>query len=136
METSKNEMRPQAGSLPDAECHWHSPAVRDFSKSDYPAGHIYDIGGSRIPSLLKQNVRKAFTPGRPGQPRSFPSELFFHGEGLAKWAWITSMPEFYQMPSEIALLEYHGANIARNIAPGSAVIDMGCGYGLKFLILH
>jgi uncharacterized SAM-dependent methyltransferase len=56
-----------------------------------------------------------------------PSELFFYGDGLAKWCQITSLPEFYQSWNEIELLEHHGADIAKEIKPGSTVIDMGCG---------
>lgn len=129
-------MRPQTGSLADAGWCWRSKALQDFGKSGYPVGHIYDIGGSRNPDLLKHNVCKAFTPDISGRQRSFPSELFFHGEGSAKWSQITEMLEFYQMRNEIELLEHHGGDIAKEIAPGSIVIDMGYGCDLNSFVLH
>lgn len=121
-----NEMRPREESIFAAmgeECG----TLADFGNSDHPAGHIYDIGGSRLRDILANNLRNAIMRASPGRQRTFPSELFFYGDGLAKWCQITALPEFYQSWNEIELLEHHGADIVKEIMPGSTVIDMGCG---------
>lgn len=121
-----NELRPRGASVSSALNGQGGP-LGSLGNTDHPVGHIYDIGGCRIEELLAHNIRSAITRTNPGRQRTFPSELFFYGEGLSKWCQITSLPEFYQSWNEIELLEHHGAEIAKEIAPGSTVIDMGCG---------
>jgi hypothetical protein len=126
MTCSVNEMRPQEASI-FADDGEQCGSLDDFGNIDHPQGHIYDIGGSCLREILALNLRNAITRAGPGRQRTLPSELFFYGDGLAKWCQITSLPEFYQSWNEIELLEHHGADIAKEIKPGSTVIDMGCG---------
>jgi hypothetical protein len=126
MKYSMNEMRPREGSI-FTGLSVQSETFPDFGNGDHPVGHIYDIGGSRIREILTHNLRNAITRASPGRQPTLPSELFFYGDGLSKWCQITALPEFYQSWNEIELLEHHGADIAKEIVPGSTVIDMGCG---------
>ncbi|KAH0559374.1 hypothetical protein GP486_004108 [Trichoglossum hirsutum] len=61
------------------------------------------------------------------QQRVLPSALLSDDTGLRLWSQITHLPNYYQTRDEIELLEYHGAEIARHILPGSTIIDLGCG---------
>src|SRR6266550_4486811 len=114
MKYSMNEMRPREASLSATKCG-HRGTLADLGSSEHQAGHIYDIGGSRIRELLVHNLRNAITRATPGRQPTFPSELFFYGEGLSKWCQITALPEFYQSWNEIELLERHGADIVKEV---------------------
>ena len=130
MKCSMKEMRPREASL-SATKYGQRGNLADIGNSEHPVGHIYDIGGSRIRELLVHNLRNAITRATVGGQATLPSELFFYGEGLSKWCQITALPEFYQSWNEIELLERHGPDIVKEVAPGSTVIDMGCGCELN-----
>lgn len=70
-----NEMRPREESI-FLENGEQCGSLTDFGQCDPPAGHIYDIGGSRLREILAHNLRNAITRAGPGRKRTLPSELF------------------------------------------------------------
>ncbi|CAD0100861.1 unnamed protein product [Aureobasidium mustum] len=68
-------------------------------------------------------------------PPKFPSLLLWDEKGLQNFEAITYSPEYYLTNCEIELLKQHSNEIARQIAPGSIVLELGSGCLRKIKIL-
>jgi uncharacterized SAM-dependent methyltransferase len=91
------------------------------------SGDVIDIGGSRLSDSLKKMLeRKLLREDRPGQ-RLLPSALLSDDRGLGIWRHLNRLPDYYQTRDEILLLEQHGSEIARHMAQGSVLLDLGSG---------
>lgn len=92
---------------------------------------IIDIRSSAHDISLKKELEISLS----ADPRKFPSLLLWDEKGLQHFEAITYSPEYYLTNCEIELLKHHSNEIARQIAPGSIVLELGSGCLRKIKIL-
>ena len=64
-------------------------------------------------------------------PKTIPAKYFYDEEGSRLFERITDLPEYYPTRSEIQILRDQGAEIAKLIPKGSALIEFGSGSSRK-----
>lgn len=67
--------------------------------------------------------------------KAIPARWFYDTTGSALFEDITALPEYYPTRSETDLLSRHGADIARIVGPGRAVVELGSGSSTKTPLL-
>ncbi|KAG9840946.1 hypothetical protein KCU98_g8950, partial [Aureobasidium melanogenum] len=92
---------------------------------------IIDIRSSTHDISLKKELETSLS----ATPPKFPSLLLWDEKGLQHFEAITYSPEYYLTNCEIELLKQHSNEIARQIAPGSIVLELGSGCLRKIKIL-
>lgn len=92
---------------------------------------IIDIRSSTHDISLKKELEASLS----ADPPEFPSLLLWDEKGLQYFEAITYSPEYYLTNCEIELLKQHSNEIARQIAPGSIVLELGSGCLRKIKIL-
>lgn len=92
---------------------------------------IIDIRSTTHDTSLLKKLEKNLS----ATPPSFPSLLLWDEKGLQHFEAVTYSPEYYLTNCEIELLEQHCDKIAREIAPGSIVLELGSGCLRKIKIL-
>jgi dimethylhistidine N-methyltransferase len=73
--------------------------------------------------------------GLAASPKHLAAKYFYDGAGSQLFERITELPEYYPTRSEMRILRDHGAEIAKLIAPGSALVEFGAGSSKKARIL-
>src|SRR5450631_1164477 len=73
--------------------------------------------------------------GLSATPKRAPAKYFYDGAGSQLFERITEVPEYYPTRSEMRILRDHAADIAKLIAPGSALVEFGSGSSKKARIL-
>lgn len=73
--------------------------------------------------------------GLAGTPKRLPSKYFYDAAGSRLFEAITRTPEYYPTRVELALMERHGAAIARAVGPRAHVVEYGSGSGRKTRLL-
>ncbi len=73
--------------------------------------------------------------GLAARPRVLPARFFYDETGSALFETITKLPEYYPTRTESSLLAAHGADIARLVGPGRAVLEFGAGSATKTPLL-
>ena len=73
--------------------------------------------------------------GLSATPKRLPAKYFYDGVGSQLFERITELPEYYPTRCEMEILRQHGADIARLIPPGSALIEFGSGSSRKARVL-
>jgi L-histidine Nalpha-methyltransferase len=73
--------------------------------------------------------------GLAQQPKAIPARWFYDDEGSRLFEEITQLPEYYPTRAESEILRSAGADFARLIAPGRAVVEFGSGSSLKTPLL-
>ncbi|NUP06406.1 MAG: L-histidine N(alpha)-methyltransferase [Polyangiaceae bacterium] len=73
--------------------------------------------------------------GLRSQPPTISPRYFYDEAGSKLFAQITRTKEYYPTRTELALLREQGSEIARHIARGSVVIELGSGSGDKVVAL-
>jgi dimethylhistidine N-methyltransferase len=73
--------------------------------------------------------------GLAATPKQVPAKYFYDGAGSQLFERITEVPEYYPTRSEMRILRDHAADIAKLIAPGSALVEFGSGSSKKARIL-
>ena len=68
-------------------------------------------------------------------PKRLPAKYFYDEAGSRLFERITDLPEYYPTRSEIKILRDHGADIARLIPEGSALVEFGSGSSRKARVL-
>jgi dimethylhistidine N-methyltransferase len=68
-------------------------------------------------------------------PKTLPPKLFYDAAGVALFAKITAMPEYYLTRTETALLRRIAPHIAARAAPGSALVEYGASDEAKACLL-
>src|SRR5664279_3028059 len=68
-------------------------------------------------------------------PKRVPAKYFYDDAGSQLFERITEVPEYYPTRSEMRILRDHAADIAKLIAPGSALVEFGSGSSKKARIL-
>ena len=67
--------------------------------------------------------------------KAIPSKYFYDGRGSALFEAICELPEYYQTRTELALLRRLMPELAPSVAPGTALVEFGCGAPAKARIL-
>ena len=73
--------------------------------------------------------------GLSAMPKRVPAKYFYDGAGSQLFERITDLPEYYPTRTEMRILRDEGAEIARLIAPGAALVEFGSGSSKKARIL-
>ena len=73
--------------------------------------------------------------GLSATPKHVPAKYFYDGAGSQLFERITELPEYYPTRSEMRILRDHGAEIAKLITPGAALVEFGSGSSKKARIL-
>lgn len=73
--------------------------------------------------------------GLAAAQKAIPARWFYDLAGSELFEEITRLPEYYPTRVETALLERHGAEIARLIGAGRAVVEFGSGSSVKTPLL-
>lgn len=68
-------------------------------------------------------------------PKRLPAKYFYDGTGSRLFERITDLPEYYPTRTEIKILRDHGADIAKLIPPGAALVEFGSGSSKKARIM-
>ncbi len=64
-----------------------------------------------------------------------PAKYFYDATGSQLFERITELPEYYPTRCEMKILRDHGADIAKLIPPGAALVEFGSGSSKKVRIL-
>ena len=73
--------------------------------------------------------------GLHAAPKSLPPKYFYDGVGSQLFERITELPEYYPTRCEIHILRQYGADIARHVPQGAALVEFGSGSSKKARIL-
>ncbi|MGC1792350.1 MAG: L-histidine N(alpha)-methyltransferase, partial [Pseudolabrys sp.] len=73
--------------------------------------------------------------GLRATPKHVPAKYFYDAAGSQLFERITELPEYYPTRCEISILRSHGADIAKLIPPGAALVEFGSGSSKKARIL-
>jgi dimethylhistidine N-methyltransferase len=73
--------------------------------------------------------------GLHASPKRLPPKYFYDGVGSQLFERITELPEYYPTRCEINILRAHGADIARHVPQGAALVEFGSGSSKKARIL-
>jgi dimethylhistidine N-methyltransferase len=73
--------------------------------------------------------------GLHASPKRLPPKYFYDGVGSQLFERITELPEYYPTHCEIHILRAHGADIARHVPQGAALVEFGSGSSKKARIL-
>ena len=68
-------------------------------------------------------------------PKHVPAKYFYDSAGSQLFERITELPEYYPTRCEISILRSHGADIAKFIPSGAALVEFGSGSSKKARIL-
>jgi hypothetical protein len=90
---------------------------------------VIDIGGGNMQQTLTAELDKKFLwkHDRFQAERVMPASVLHDEQGLKMWPLMTRLPNYYQTQDEIALLETHGEDLAKNLEDGVSLVDLGCG---------
>lgn len=107
-----------------------SASVNDSHSSNTTTGFnvdVIDIRRTQSETSLIDLLRASLKGGDDNTP-TFPSLLLWDGEGLQLFESITHHYDYYLSRSEIEVLERYDDEIAREIKPGSILLELGSGY--------
>ncbi|KAK8075807.1 hypothetical protein PG997_010470 [Apiospora hydei] len=96
---------------------------------------IIDIRDGQQSFDLAPAIRSGLQHRNEHGHRTLPSLLLWNERGLKLFEEITYTPEYYLTNTEIALLEAHSREIARQIEPGTILLELGSGNLRKIRIL-
>jgi len=69
--------------------------------------------------------------GLSGPVKTLPCKWLYDAPGCDLFEAITRLPEYYPTRTEMRILDDSGADIARAVGPGAAVVEFGPGDGVK-----
>lgn len=109
-------------------------AVSTIATMAPPSDHSHGINGASIIDIRQGGVdfsilgemRKMLHPSA-GKEKRMPTLLLYDEQGLKLFEDITYLDEYYLTNAEIELLEVHAADIARSVASGSQIVELGSG---------
>ena len=96
---------------------------------------ILDIRASGKDMNLGPQIRAGLQKTDYHGHRVFPSMLLWNEQGLKYFEDVTYTPEYYLTNAEISLLEAHSHEIAKQLAPGAILLELGSGNLRKVGIL-
>ena len=94
---------------------------------------------ARTPAAAAKPAASAFAAdvlaGLSATPKRLPPKYFYDAAGSQLFERITELPEYYPTRCEMKILRDHGAEIAKLIPPGAALVEFGSGSSKKARIL-
>lgn len=87
------------------------------------------------PGADRADFARAVIAGLAASPRVIPARYFYDVRGSELFEEITRLPEYYPTRTETALLERHGADLARLAGRGRTVVEFGAGSAAKTPLL-
>ncbi|MCB2088627.1 MAG: L-histidine N(alpha)-methyltransferase [Sphingomonadaceae bacterium] len=95
--------------------------------------------GLKLVNLDDSGVDRAFRAdvlaGLQQQPKAIPARWFYDDAGSELFEAITALPEYYPTRAETEILTERGADFARLIGRGKAVVEFGSGSSVKTPLL-
>lgn len=89
----------------------------------------------RVDTETRSDFESAVIAGLSQPQKVVPARFFYDRRGSELFEAITDLPEYYPTRTEVALLEAHGADIARLVGKGRAVVEFGSGSSVKTPLL-
>lgn len=86
-------------------------------------------------SLPHTSLYSEVLQGLSGAQKSLPSKLFYDDAGSRLFDRICELDEYYVTRCELAILAANAAEMREAIGPGRAVLELGCGSGVKTRLL-
>ena len=105
------------------------------SSSLKPEARIVDIRRGKVEKTILDDMREQLRP-QEGTEKRLPTLLLYDEAGLQLFEDITYLEEYYLTSAEIEVLKKYGDQIARQIQPGSLVVELGSGYEHAFPASH
>ncbi|ROW07614.1 hypothetical protein VPNG_06793 [Cytospora leucostoma] len=106
-----------------------------MASPSYPEVHdkanVIDIHCEQYYTSLEDLLKRSIS----SQPPTFPSLLLWDEAGLQRFEAVTYSPDYYLTDCEIELLEEYSLDIARQIVPGSVMLELGSGCLRKIKLL-
>ncbi|HMP59271.1 MAG TPA: L-histidine N(alpha)-methyltransferase, partial [Gemmatales bacterium] len=97
------------------------------------------LAAPRRPSTLFQSQDRDFQAdvlaGLRARPKSLPCKYFYDAAGSQLFERICELPEYYPTRTELAILEQHGAELAKWIGSEALLIELGSGSSTKTRLL-
>ena len=90
---------------------------------------------STVTTETESEFADALLEGLTAPSKSIPCRFLYDAVGSALFERITELPEYYPTRTETAILRQRAAEIARSIAPGTALIEFGSGSSRKTELL-
>jgi dimethylhistidine N-methyltransferase len=88
-----------------------------------------------LPQSTDADFKADVLAGLSAMPKRLQAKYFYDGVGSQLFERITDVPEYYPTRTEMQILRDHAADIAKLIAPGSALVEFGSGSSKKARIL-
>jgi len=88
-----------------------------------------------VPQSTDADFKADVIAGLSATPKHLQAKYFYDGTGSQLFERITDVPEYYPTRTEMKILRDHAADIAKLIAPGSALVEFGSGSSKKARIL-
>ncbi|ORY18361.1 C-type lectin protein [Clohesyomyces aquaticus] len=98
------------------------------------ATEIIDIRAGPTEFDILKDIKKGLRPDDGGE-KTLPTLLLYDEAGLRLFEKITYLEEYYLTNAEIEVLETYADRIARDVRPGSIVVELGSGNLRKVNIL-
>lgn len=98
-------------------------------------GHhsIIDIRSDVTGIELQHEIKAGLTPAE-GNEKTLPTLLLYNDQGLKLFERITYLEEYYLTGEELAVLEKHAVNIAKQIPDNSMVLELGSGHVFRRIL--
>jgi dimethylhistidine N-methyltransferase len=88
-----------------------------------------------LPQSTDADFKADVLAGLSAMPKRLQAKYFYDGVGSQLFERITDVPEYYPTRTEMQILRDHAADIAKLIAPSSALVEFGSGSSKKARIL-
>ncbi len=88
-----------------------------------------------LPQSTDADFESDVLAGLSATPKRLTAKYFYDGVGSQLFERITEVPEYYPTRTEMKILRDHATDIAKLIAPGSALVEFGSGSSKKARIL-
>ena len=90
---------------------------------------------SAVQAEAHADFAQAVLEGLAQAPRSLPSRFLYDARGSELFEEITKLKEYYPTRTETALLQAHGADIARHVGGADILVEFGSGSSRKTSLL-
>ncbi|HEY2445670.1 MAG TPA: ergothioneine biosynthesis protein EgtB [Rhizomicrobium sp.] len=87
------------------------------------------------PTPSRNELLEDVWAGLSAEPKSLPSKYFYDSAGSKIYEQICGLPEYYLTRTETQLLKELSQDLRTYIAPGTALVEFGCGASVKTRIL-
>jgi len=93
------------------------------------------VGENTCTMEIDRDFAAALVDGFSGAQKSIPCRFLYDAAGSALFEEITELPEYYPTRTEIEILRARAPEIAREVEPGTVLIEFGSGSSIKTELL-